>query len=503
MVGERLGGLDTAFLQIENENAHMHIGVVLTFAGEAPRYDDLIEVFERRLHLVPRYRQRLLAPPLPLDRPRWVDDPHFNLRFHVRHTGLPAPGSEEQLKELAARILGQRLDRERPLWEFWLVEGLEGNRFAVIAKTHHAVVDGVSGVDVVTLLLDATPEPSPTPPPPPWLPRPLPSRAELLVESLAGPLRTPLELAKVAQRSLAHPEEVVSDLRRGIGGALEFARAAFLRGGPRTPYNGKIGPHRRFDWVRFSLADLRAIKARLGGTVNDVVLACVAGALHHHLLVRGERVEGVELKTLVPVSVRADVERGALGNRVSLMIATLPVWCADPATRFAIVRDQMAALKESGQAVGAKVLTELGDFAPPTILAQASRLFATQRVFNLVVTNVPGPQFPLYMLGRRLIDPFPVVPLAPDQTLGVALMSYDGRINFGLIGDYDRMWDLRTLARCVRRSMAELAEAAGIELEEPSPYPRPEWLAEGGEGAEAKTGSEGRGAARGTSDGIG
>jgi len=468
--GERLSGLDTAFLQIESENAHMHVGVVLTFAGDAPRYEELLSLLERRLHLVPRYRQRLLAPPLPLDRPRWVDDPHFNLRFHLRHTGLPAPGSESQLKELAARILAQRLDRERPLWELWLVEGLEGDRFAIVAKTHHAVVDGISGVDIVTVLLDAARDPVPTPAPPPWLPRPLPSRAEQLVEAAVEPLRWPLQIARAARAAADDPARLLDDVRTALGGAAALARAAFLRGGARTPYNGKIGPHRRFDWVRCSLDDLRAIKRRLGGTVNDVVLACVTGALHHHLQVRGERVAGVELKALVPVSVRAEVERGALGNRVAAMIATLPVWCEDPRERLALVREQMRDLKESGQAVGAKVLTELGDFAPPTILAQASRLFATQRVFNLVVTNVPGPQFPLYLLGRRLIEPFPVVPLARDQALGIALMSYDGRINFGLLGDYDLMWDLKTFARCLRCSLRELAEAAGIELTEPSPY---------------------------------
>jgi diacylglycerol O-acyltransferase / wax synthase len=254
--------------------------------------------------------------------------------------------------------------------------------------------------------------------------------------------------------------EGARDAAVGVG-AMAWAG---LNPAPSTPYNDSIGPHRRFTWVRADLADLKAIKNELGGTVNDVVLATVAGALGAHLRRRGEKTDGLELRAMVPVSVRSDVERGALGNRVAAMMAPLPVWCREPVARLDIVRQELKGLKSGGQAVGAKVLTELTAFAPPTIMDQAARLSARQRLFNLVVTNVPGPQFPLYLLGRRMLETFPMVPLAKNQALGVALLSYDGSINFGLVGDFDLLWDLDALANDVRDSLEELAAAAGVEL---------------------------------------
>jgi WS/DGAT/MGAT family acyltransferase len=239
---------------------------------------------------------------------------------------------------------------------------------------------------------------------------------------------------------------------------------AGLNPAPTTPYNQSIGPHRRFTWVRADLGDIKAIKNELGGTVNDVVLSTVAGALGKHLRRRGQITDGLELKAMIPVSVRADVERGALGNRVAALMAPLPAWCQDPVARLDIVREELGGLKSSGQAVGAQVLTELTGFAPPTVMGQAARLVSRQRMFNLVVTNVPGPQFSLYLLGRRMVDPFPMVPLAKNQALGIALLSYAGKINFGLVGDWDLMWDLDEFADDLRDSLEELAEAAGVEL---------------------------------------
>jgi diacylglycerol O-acyltransferase / wax synthase len=249
-------------------------------------------------------------------------------------------------------------------------------------------------------------------------------------------------------------------------GAMAWAG---LNPAPRTPYNAPIGAHRRFTWVRTNLADVKAIKNELGGTVNDVVLATISGAMGRHLRRRGQNTDGIELKAMVPVSVRADVERGALGNRVTAVFAPLPVWCREPVARLDVVTERMLSLKEGGQAVGAQTLTELSGFAPSTIMAQASRLMSRQRLFNVVVTNVPGPQFPLYLLGREMIDPFPMVPLARNQGVGVALMSYNGRLNVGLVGDYDLMWDIDDLALDVRESLAELAEAAAVDLTEPKP----------------------------------
>jgi WS/DGAT/MGAT family acyltransferase len=368
------------------------------------------------------------------------------------------------LKDLAGRVFAQQLDRDKPLWELWLAEGLEGDRFALLAKTHHALVDGVSGMDIVSVLFDTSPEPAvPTDPGDRWLPRPLPSRAQLLGEALVERATIPTEVARSARAILRGPRRVLRGVRDVAVGVGAMAWAG-LNPAPSTPYNASIGPHRRFTWVRADLADLKAIKNELGGTVNDVVLATVAGALGAHLRRRGQKTDGLELKAMVPVSVRSDVERGALGNRVAAMMAPLPVWCQEPVARLDIVRQELRGLKSGGQAVGARVLTELTAFAPPTIMDQAARLSARQRLFNLVVTNVPGPQFPLYLLGRRMLETFPMVPLAKNQALGVAILSYDGSINFGLVGDFDLLWDLDALANDVRDSLEELAAAAGVEL---------------------------------------
>jgi diacylglycerol O-acyltransferase len=468
LAGDRLTGLDASFLHLEDGCAHMHVASVMLFEGPPPPYGELVDAIERRLSLVPRYRQRLAFVPLGQGRPRWVDDPHLNLGYHVRATALPSPGTEEQLKELAGRVFSQQLDRDKPLWELWLVEGLEGDRFALLAKTHHALVDGVSGIDIVSVLFDTSPEPAAPPDPGDrWLPGPPPTPAQLLGEALLERATIPAEVSRSVRALFRGPRRVLDGARDAAVGVGAMAWAG-LNAAPPTPYNASIGPHRRFTWVRADLDDVKAIKDRLGGTVNDVVLATVAGSLGAHLRRRGQDTDGLELKAMVPVSVRSDLEQGALGNRVAAIMAPLPVWCQEPEARLDIVREQLQGLKQGGQAVGAQVLTELSGFAPPTIMGQAARLMSRQRFFNLVVTNVPGPQFPLYLLGRRMLDPFPMVPLAKNQGLGVALLSYDGRINVGLVGDYDLLWDLDDLAADMRDSLAELAAAAGVELHEPA-----------------------------------
>ncbi len=465
MSSDRLTALDTSFLHLEDGEAHMHVASVMLFEGPPPAYDELLEALERRLALVPRYRQRLAFVPLGQGRPRWVDDPHLNLRYHLRSTALPSPGSEQQLKELAGRVFSQQLDRDKPLWEIWMVEGLEDDRFALLSKTHHALVDGISGVDIISVLFDTTPEPAaPTAPGDRWLPRPLPSRMQLLGEALVERGTIPAEITRSVRAVFRGPRRIAAGVRDAAVGVGAMAWAG-LNPAPPSPYNRSIGPHRRFTWVRADLNELKAIKNELGGTVNDVVLATVAGALGKHLRRRGQRTDGLELKAMIPVSVRADVERGALGNKVAAMMAPLPVWCQDPVARLDILREELRGLKSSGQAVGAQVLTDLTGFAPPTVMDQASRLVARQRMFNLVVTNVPGPQFPLYLAGRKMLDPFPMVPLAKNQGLGIALLSYAGKINFGLVSDYDVVWDLDDFAEDVRESLDELAAAAGVELD--------------------------------------
>jgi diacylglycerol O-acyltransferase len=466
---DRLTGLDASFLHLEDASSHMHVASVMLFEGPPPPYDELLAAIERRLSLVPRYRQRVAFVPLGQGRPKWADDPHLNLHYHVRYTGLPSPGSEQQLRDLAGRVFAQPLDRDKPLWELWLADELEGDRFAVLSKTHHALVDGISGVDILSVLFDTSPEPvAPTDPGPPWLPRPLPSGVQLLGEALLERATIPAELTRSARAVLRGPRRVLGGVRDAAVGVGAMAWAG-LNPAPSSPYNRSIGPHRRYTWVRVRLGDVKAIKNALGGTVNDVVLATVAGALGSHLRRRGVKTDGLELKAMVPVSVRSDVERGALGNRVAAMMAPLPVWCHDPVARLDIVREELKDLKAGGQAVGAQVLTELAGFAPPTIMGQAARLSSRQRFFNLVVTNVPGPQFPLYLLGRRMLESFPMVPLAKNQGLGVALLSYDGSINFGLVGDYDLLWDLEDFADDIRGSLEDLAAGAGVELSPDEP----------------------------------
>jgi WS/DGAT/MGAT family acyltransferase len=455
---DRLSPMDVSFLDQEKEGSHMHIGAVMIFEGPPPAYEDLLAHVESRLHLVPRYRQKLAYPPLQLGRPFWIDDPRFNIEYHVRHTALPSPGSVDQLRLLTGRIFSQRLDRSKPLWELWLVQGLEGNRFALINKTHHALVDGVSGVDITTVLFDTSPTPTPVGAED-WTPKVEPSEAELAADGVKSLATFPARAAKRALSATRHPRDTASEAREAAEGLGAIAWS-LANPPPRTPLNVPIGPHRRVLWVRFPLADLKEIKNELGGTVNDVFLALVSGALARWLRRRGIRTEGLELRGIVPVSIRADEQKGALGNRITAMLGPLPVFADDPRERLRIVSDAMKGLKESKQAVGAETLTRLQDFAPPTILAQASRLNFSTRAYNLLVTNVPGPQFPLYLIGRELEELAPVPFLAPDRALAVAIVSYNGNVDIGLMGDYDAMSDLDDFGRDIEEAVEELRAAA-------------------------------------------
>jgi len=458
---DRLTGLDATFLHLEQSGrAHMHVASILVFQGQPPTYPELIEHVVGRLHLVPRYRQRLADVPFGQGRPVWVDDPHFKAHYHLRHTALPPPGGPEELKRLAGRLFSQPLDRGKPLWEVWMVEGLAGDRFALIGKTHHALVDGVSGVDITTILFDATDSPAPVAPEhEPWAPRPVPSPPELLARALVERATVPGEMVRGARAALRAPRQVATGVRDRLVGIGAMAWAG-VNPAPPSPLNVPIGPHRRYAWVDADLTRLKAIKDALGGKVNDVVLTSVAMALGEYLRGQGHDTDGVVLKAMVPVSVRTEVERGALGNRVAAMWAPLPVGERDARACFDQVHAAMADLKESGQAVGAQVLTGLTGLAPTTILSQAARLQARQRFFNLVVTNVPGPQIPLYLLGRPLEAIYPVAPLAENQALCIAVMSYCGRMGFGLLADYDALPALDTLADGLERALDDLSAVA-------------------------------------------
>jgi WS/DGAT/MGAT family acyltransferase len=457
---DRLSSIDASFLHQEGPTSHMHIGGVLVFEGPPPPFTDYLDHVRGRLHLVPRYRQKLTTPPLETGRPLWVDDPDFNLEYHVRHTALPPPGTEDQLFLLAARIASQQLDRDKPLWESWMVEGLEGDRFALIFKHHHALVDGVSGVDLGTVLFDA--EPAPSPPQAdlePWRPNPEPSAVELVAAGVRGMIGGAAGLASRALSAAVRPATSLGALRDAAEGVGEIVWAG-LNPAPVTPLNVEIGPHRRYAVVRHQLSDYKTVKNAFGGTVNDVVLTVVSGALAEWLHSRGVRTEGLEMRALVPVSVRTEAHQGTLGNQLTVMRGPLPVYIHDPIARLAFVRRAMDGLKESKQAVGAATLAAVNNLAPPTVLAQASRLNFSTRLFNLLVTNIPGPQVPLYVLGRQLQDLFPVAFLPKDHALAVAIMSYNGGIDYGLLGDYDALPDIDVIADGIDASLRELLEAA-------------------------------------------
>ena len=463
---DRLSAIDASFLHQEHESSHMHVGAIVILEGPPPTREEFCEHIQGRLHLVPRYRQKLSFPRFEMGRPFWIDDPRFNIDYHVRHTALPAPGSLDQLRGLAGRIFSQRLDRSKPLWEVWLAQGLEpaeeggGERFALISKTHHALVDGVSGVDIATVLFDmaAVPE-EPPETDDAWTPAPEPSQAELVAEGIKGLIRTPARVAGEAVKVVSSPSETASRAREALEGVGEIAWAG-LNPAPSVPLNVPIGPHRRVYWVQSALADFKAVKNGLGGTVNDAFLAVVAGGLGKWLRARGVRTEGMELRGLVPVSIRSKDEHHQLGNRIAALRGPLPVYAEDPVERLRIVREAMQGVKESKQALGAEVISGLEDFAPPTLLAMASRLNFSTRLFNLIVTNVPGPQFPLYLMGREMQEIVPVAFLPEDHALAIAAMSYNGKLDFGLLGDYDAMPDLEQFGEFLQESLAELLDAA-------------------------------------------
>jgi WS/DGAT/MGAT family acyltransferase len=457
---DRLTAIDASFLHQEGPSSHMHVGAISLFEGPPPPYTELLDALRERLHLVPRYRQKLSVPPAGSGRPLWVDDPTFNLEYHVRQTALPRPGSEQQLMRLAARIFSQQLDRSKPLWETWLVEGLEDGGFALISKTHHALIDGVAGVDLAQVIYDLGPVPTEIDHPgEPWRPAPEPTSAEVLAAGTLGLLRTGINTAAAAAGLAMRPMTALKGAREAAEGLGEVAWAG-LNPAPETPLNVEIGPHRRFVGVRTQLDDFKTVKGVFGGTVNDVVLAVVSGALRGWLQSRGVRTEGMELRALVPVSIRGEDEHGTGGNRIAAMRGPLPVYIDDPVARLQAVREGMGALKESKQAVGAEVLASVQNFAPPTILAQASRLNFSTRLFNLIVTNVPGPQFPLYVRGRELLDVFPIAFLPTDHALAIAIMSYNGHMNFGLLGDFDALPDIDAIADGIDASLAELLALA-------------------------------------------
>jgi diacylglycerol O-acyltransferase / wax synthase len=463
---ERLSALDATFLKVEDHNAHMHVGAVSLFdAAPLTRPDGVIDserirrLIEVVLHRFPRYRQRLAWTPL-FRHPVWVDDAAFNLNYHVRHVSLPKPGEERLLKRLAGRIMSQQLDRGKPLWELWIVEGVEGGRVALITKAHHCMIDGVGSVELTGAFMRATPDlQRALDDPPRWVARPAPTPFELLMSELQRRAAEPLAGFGAARRALSDPGGTLRAVRDALAGIGEALGAGMQPASP-TALNLDIGPHRRLDWLEMDLAAIKEIKTRLGGTVNDVVLAIVSGALGRFLHGRGEEVAQLDFRAMIPVNVRTETERESLGNRVSMMVARLPLEERDPRRRLQRVIEATGALKRSKQALGVKTLEEVSDWTVTSLFTTFARLSTMSRPYNVVVTNVPGPQFSTYFLGAETRAVYPVVPLNRNQALGIALFSYNGKLFWGFNADWDALPDLHELVDATGRELELIRDAA-------------------------------------------
>ncbi len=469
---DRLSAQDNSFLIWETPYVHMHVASTLIFETGPFRTAEGgidIERFKRAteavLHRIPRYRQKLHLIP-GFQHAVWVDDPRFNLDFHIRHTALPKPGSPAQLKRLAARIMSQQLDRRRPLWENWVIEGLEGGeRFALISKIHHCMIDGASGMDLSQILMSTSPEVPELEPPPPFVPRASPSRLELLRGELLRSLGTPLRIA----RDLRRFSEEAEDVRAEVGTRLRAVAkmAGMGLSADATPLNGPVGPHRRFDWWRVPLADLKAMRRALACTINDVVLTVVTGAVREYLVLRGVDPGSLTFRISAPVSVRNPEEKGKLGNRVSSWVIPLPIAEAEPRAQLAAIHAETARLKEERTALGVETIMKLAEFTPSTLLTLGAR--SASGPINTIVTNVPGPQFPLYLQGARLVELYPQVPLMESLGIGIALASYDGFVHWGFNSDPDVVPDADVFVEQIRASYARVAAAAQVAAEAPPP----------------------------------
>jgi diacylglycerol O-acyltransferase len=461
---QRLGPQDASFLYLETPTVHQHVGGLAildpsTAPGGRLTYDDLVRVISSRLHLAPRFRQKVLFPPLAAARPVWVDDGNFDPSFHLRRAALPTPGGRRELVDFVQRVISRPLDRTKPLWEAYLIEGMEDGLMAILTKVHHAMVDGLAAIDLASAVFDFAPEPQILTPPA-WAPEPEPSRLELLEEALKEQVTHPVRgVLDLAQKTLQTPARMARDVGDILEGLREIVGGGVLA--PPSPFNQRVGPNRRFAMAEAPVQTFKDIKRAFSGTVNDVVLATVAGALYRLLRHRKEPTRDRVLRAMVPVSVRTKTERSAMGNRVSSIFVDLPVGPMGPKKRLALIRDKTGHLKESNYAVGAEFLMNIGTWAPPTIHAMAARLAARTRVINLVVSNVPGPQVPMYIAGARLLAQYPIMPIAQNMGLSIAVTSLAGTMAFGLTADWDTLPDIEFLAQAIDESLIEFRKAAG------------------------------------------
>lgn len=459
---ERLSAQDNSFLVAEHPNAPLHISAVGIYEqGNAVSRDGGVDIrlfrqfLASRLHEIPRYRQKLMWVPVE-NRPVWVDDPHFNIDYHIRHAALPRPGTVEQLKKLTARITTRELDRKRPLWEMWVIEGLDGDRFAIVTKIHHCMIDGLAGADLVQILNSPFPE-FEAPEPQEWVPRPAPSELALLADAATRTAALPIQAARGLLSLGKHVRTAVRDLDARVRALGDLARFTVRRSSP-TPINGPLGPHRSIDWLTLPLGDVKQVRRHLGCTVNDVVLATVTGAVRHYLLRRGVDPKRIDFRVSAPVSMRAKDAQGQMGNHVSSWIVPLPIDRWEPLDWIEQIRETTEELKSSRQALGFETLMNVAEYAPAGLLALGAR--AASGPVNMIVTNVPGPQFPLYTLGARMLEMQPLVPLLDGTGLGIALFSYDGKLHVGLNAEFDLVPDLSTFTALFAQTFMVLADAA-------------------------------------------
>jgi diacylglycerol O-acyltransferase len=454
---ETMSSVDASFLHVENDVTPMHIGGVSIFAGPAPAFEELRAMVEGKLGIVPRYRQKVRFVPLGAGSPVWVEDPHFSLDYHLRHTALPAPGTDAQLRRMAARVFSQHLDRNKPLWELWMVEGLDGGRWALLSKVHHCMVDGVAATDLMSVMFSDTTDANAARP---WAPGPEPNAPQILTHAV-GHWFSPEGQLDALRRALAAPRATlrnVAEVTRAAAAATPSMRLV-----ESSSLTGPIGPHRRWSWAAVRLADVKTVRTEFGGTVNDVVLTIITSGFRDLLVSRGEEIPRERvLRTMVPVSVRRRGETGVYNNRVSAVFASLPVGREDPVQRLASIRAEMDGVKQTKQAVAGDVLTSLSGFAPPLLLALGSRLVTASPRLNMhtATTNVPGPQQPVHTLGRRMLESYPFVPVVGSVRIVVAIFSYDGGLYFGVTGDYDGAPDIELLTSGIGSGMDELLACA-------------------------------------------
>jgi WS/DGAT/MGAT family acyltransferase len=460
----RLTASDAAFLYLERPNTPLHIGSVATYDGQVP-FDRFVDQINARMPLIPRYRQRVAFVPFNLAHPTWEDDPDFNVRNHIFRVDLPVQITDEQLFELSGRIFAPQLDRDKPLWEMYVIYGLQGDRTAIVSKVHHCMVDGVSGIELLIACLDLSPEPAAPPDAEPWNPPPLPTPTERLNSAFWDNVQQQVDAARDFQRTLMNPAPRLRQWT-DAGKAFRTSWPWLSSPAPRLSFcSGSLSSERRAAFSEMSFVEIREIRTSLGGTVNDVVLAILAGALRKYLLRHGQRVDGIEPRVAIPVNVRLEDEKGALGNRVSGMFARLPIAEHDPATRLTRIRDQMDQMKKDNQAGAAELMIRLGSMTPVPIQAMAGTTMSNTLV-NMICTNVPGPMIPLYCVGHLMLQHFPLVPLSFNMGLGVGVTSYNHRLFFGLMTDPKAFPDVELLKECLDESFYELRAAAGVDVSE-------------------------------------